>query len=267
MDEPVKVPGLQTPPQGVNPLQPPPVEPVKPSGSEPPPPTPPPAIDVNTMVYPNTPDIPEALRGKPLKEGIQRGVQASLENERLKSEMKAQGDNLKSLEGKIKSLMGEGGELSEEDQKRKDEEKFVNDPVGFMRADHAKRIEPLVSQYLKNQEDFQESMMGSRYPRYAQSEELRGKVRELMDKVDPRIRGQKETWDMAIKLARYEELEKLEAEVMASKGYHVESGGGAPPPPPPKVELTDEEKAAAEDWGMSAEEFKQWSNPLEGAEG
>lgn len=213
----------------------------------------PPALDINTAMYPNTEDIPPTLRGKPIKDGIASIVGATTETEKAKAQLLERERELE--EARTAKEHPPGQELSPGEEKARQEKEFVTDPIGFLDRHHQERVRPLAEKYLQDAEETQRLLAAGRIKDY---EKHKDKINEYIGKVAPEYRSQRESWDFAAKLARLDDLDKREAELAAREGLHIEEGGGAPPEGGgKKVELSAEEKAAADKFGLSAEEFRK----------
>jgi hypothetical protein len=241
------------------------IEPVplsgEPAGVMPPAtPTPPAAsaIDINTAVYPDSPEVPEALRGKPIRDGVKKLIETFTEKEQLRSALSEKERALQEFSQPARR------EESPEEAKRREEEAFIKDPTTYMKRQFDERIAPLAERYLKDSESNAESSARTRLEHFDKySDEMKGYV----SKVAPEYRGLPDTWDLAYKLARYKDLEKMEKEMKAREGYYVEAGGGGvPPQSQAKVKLSEEEKATAREFGMTEEDYIKWSSPTSGIE-
>lgn len=87
----------------------------------------------------------------------------------------------------------------------------------------------------------------------------RGEIEQFVGRVDPRLRGRRETWQSAYNYVVGQHLNEIVQEEIGRRVPAVEAGGGAPAPTKgPKIELSPEQAATAAAMGMTPEEYMEW---------
>lgn len=199
-------------------------------------------------------DIPEAFRGKPVKEVIDQLLSTSTELEKLKSEMaQKEAALLQELEKSRQVAQPK----TEEELKREREREFFTDPISFLEKHHSERLAPIVNQYLEDQAKLQREFARQRIGE-REFRKFEKRIDELIQGVPLAQRARPETWDIAYTVALGEEARKSIVERAAKEGYYVEAETLAPKEKEKKPELSEEERKVAARFGMTDEEYIKW---------
>ena len=213
-------------------------------------------------------DIPEAFRGKPAKEIIDTLLSKSTEAEKLKTDL----ESARSKEQEVEQLRAEvtrlktplPSQLSEEELEAQKESELWKRPFKVLDKHLEEKLKPLVDSIGREKEQLYSRLADntkeSARKKFKDFNKYEKKIDEFVKTVPSEYRAQEKTWETAWRLARSEDLDDREKEILAKAGLHVEgSGGGGEPIEQTKTHLDAEQKRVASMYGMTDEEYTKWS--------
>jgi len=207
--------------------------------------------------------IPEALRGKSVKDLVDMMLSGSaeLEKERAKSA---------DLEKRVPR-----GEPTAEERRAALEKEYWTDPISFIDRHVASRTKPLVEASFETQS----KVMRETARRTINANEGDGefekrekRIDEIMSQLPPEYKASPQVWEATFNVALGEETRAQKKEARAKAGLHSETGGSgggggrSERPIPAKLrDLTrDQIEPAAKRFGMDYDGYVDWAEKTQG---